>query len=468
MEPGRDGDPGPPDEAVGILHAAAAAGDLEAQNLELLPSQPGRTLLPAPFAKAVSFATRSSGLAIRIGTVLGSYSFAAARVTTLSSLELGRGILEGILSRAGKDVITRSRSDLGRADAESLLERSLENLHHTMSRLVFYTSSGFHLSETALSAISDLSQLMLSFLDSFLGSTESSRAIASIITLIRREFNNPATGQPGEKVGVVDLVIGLCGLAYMQRWCWRLVEEENRRLEVDEVVWDVVVLDGGERLEIHEDSLYGVHAGQYSQAPSEEGFALLGSDANQRVLDSIQQHGTQDTDDEGDVLPEVDLKRQIMQALPADTKVAISTETSTTKTITVDIVGTQPRNIAPPPGVELVQETRLNSPDIVVQAPSSTSSTRTEGPVYRVVFRVRKNKLRSTEMQKEAEADDVPGFVEQIDDTDEETAPIGCEQPGLDVAWVDRHRRELGEPTRQLLPVQDVGQLALAVQVWGG
>ncbi|EON97037.1 putative lipase protein [Phaeoacremonium minimum UCRPA7] len=410
--------------------------DLEAKNGELIIPAPGRTLLPNPIAQAVSLATRSTGFALKVGTAIGGFGFGAAKVTTLSSLEVGRSILEGIISRAGRDVIARSNSDLARQDAETVLERSLENLHYTMTQVVFWTSTGFRLTEDALYHITDMSRLTLNFLDSFLGSTESSRAIASIITLIRREFNNPATGQPGEKVGVVDLLLGLTGLALIQGWAWRLIEEENRRLGVEEVIWDVVVLSDGQRVDVHEDSLYGVHSGAYQ---SEDGMHSSVTSSN--VVGMIQRHGIIDDPEDDDGLPEIRLKRQLMQTLPADAKVSISTETSITKTITVDVAGTQPRRLLPPPGVELVEQTELKSPDQRPgQASSALGTDATPLPVYRVVYRINKNSLRSTDVERGPEDQDVPRFVEQIDDTDEDTAV------DADVAVLDDDLEELPPP----------------------
>lgn len=403
------------DDNAGAASAVvkAAAGDLEAQQRHLVPSSPGRTLLPSPVASAISLWTRSTSLALRVGTVIGGYGFGAAKATTLSSLELGRGILEGILHRAGNETFLRSNSELGRADAETIMEKSLESLHLAMSQVVFWTTAGFYLTGTTLSTISEMSQLTLSYLDSVLGSTESSRAIASIITLIRREFNNPATGQPGEKVGVFDLIVGIVGLAYFQRWAWRLIEEENLRLQVDEILWDVVILNDEEA--------------DYNKIADGKRHDVDGP--NEKVIQTIQQHGANDSSEDDDGLPETRLKRQIMNALPAGTKVAITTETKTTKTITVDVSGMQPSTLAPPPGVELIEETRLrpsssqgnqrwsvSSTDQLLQGSSQPQAT------YRVVYRVNKNKLRSTEMARaeedEAQAETVPRFVEQIGDSD--------------------------------------------------
>lgn len=407
---------GPPaqDELAAVARLAASTpGDLEAQHRDLIPTSPGRTLLPSPFANAISLWSRSTSLALRVGTVIGGYGFGAAKATTLSSLELGRGILEAILHRAGNEAFLRSNSDLGRADAESIMEKSLESLHLAMSQVVFWTSAGFHLTGTTLSTITEMSQLTLSYLDSILGSTESSRAIASIITLIRREFNNPATGQPGEKVGVFDLIVGIVGMAYFQRWAWRLIEEENQRLRVEEILWDVAILNDEERID-------------YSKVADGKRTETQGP--NDSVIETIQRHGAGDSSDDDDDLPEVRLKHQIMHALPAGAKVAITTETKTTKTITVDILGTRPSTLPPPPGVELIEETRLRPSSSQGDQRLSTSSDHLlKGPsqppaTYRVVYRVNKNKLRSTEMARgedeEGEDEYAPRFVEQIDDTD--------------------------------------------------
>lgn len=406
---------------------------------DVIPSPPpGRTLLPAPVATAISLWTRSTSLALRVGTVIGGYGFGAAKATTLSSLEIGRGIIEGILHRAGSESFSRSNSDLARADAETIMERSLESLHIAMSQVVFWTTAGFNLTTTTLSAISEVSQLTLSYLDSILGSTESSRAIASIITLIRREFNNPATGQPGEHVGVFDLIVGMVGLAYFQRWSWRLIMQENQRLQVDEILWDVVIINDEERLD-------------YSRV--DNGMQVAGRDLepgpNGTVIQTIQQHDAVDSSDGEDDLPEIRLKQQIMRTLPAGAKVSIMTETKTTKTITVDVSGTQPSALSPPAGVELIEETRLRpvssqgnrrlsvSSDQLLQGSSPLDST------YRVVYRVNKNKLRSTEMERGPEEIEVPRFVEQIDSDTEQA---------LDDHTISDDEKEILPPSPPLPP----------------
>ncbi|WYZ45499.1 hypothetical protein EsH8_VIII_000815 [Colletotrichum jinshuiense] len=397
-------------------------GDEHSHDLIHVPLEPhqGRTILPSPIARAVSLATRSTCLAIRVGTLISSYGFDAAKFTTLSSLELGRGMLEGILSRAGRDVLVRSNSDLARADAETILEKSLEHLHHAMSQVVFWTTTGFQMTSTTISVVSEVSQLLLSSLDQFFGSTDSSRAIASIVTLIRREFQNPATGVEGERVGVVDLVMGLCALAYLQRKCRRFLEEENRRLGYDEIVWDVVVLNNGERVDVHENSLYGVHKGRYKSKGPDILVSMPGDQPNPSILATIERHGGQETseDEDDDDLPEIRLKNQIMRSMPADTSVSISTTTLTRKMITVDFTGPEPPTLTPPPGVEVVEREVLPSTEYETEQPPRQQAV-ADIPTYRVVYRVDKSKQRSTNFRGLDGPETIPGNVELQDSVEE-------------------------------------------------
>ncbi|KAI3327329.1 hypothetical protein HD806DRAFT_520213 [Xylariaceae sp. AK1471] len=381
------------------------------------PPQVG-TLLPGPIASAVSLATRSTSFALRIGTTISGYGLGAAKVTTLSSLELGRGILDGILSRAGRDVFVGSRSELARTDAESILETSLESLHQTMSRIVFWTAAGFHAAGTTVSTASQISQLFLSVLDQFFGSTDSSRAIASIITLIRREFQNPATGVKGEKVGVMDLVLGLCGLAYLQKRCRKMMQEESRSLGYEEIIWDVVVLNDGERVDTLQDGIRNVNRSQIPRP----------TDADD-VIGAIEQYNSRrNSADDDDSLPEAQLRQQIMKSLPKDAKMSISTSTTTTKTITVDIKGAPGISIPSFPGLRIMQSEFISDPH------QSSSNGQEQPSDYRVVYKVSQNTVRSMPEDTEDE-DEARSFVEELDDGNHgrSLSPVGLSIRNVDV-----------------------------------
>lgn len=361
----------------------------------------GSTLLPTPIANVVSLVARSSSLYLRLGTFIGGLALDGARVTTLTGLELSRAVIESILYRAGKDVSTRSTGELGKAEAEGLLERSIATLHSTITNISFAASTGFYVSTVALESATDLSQQLLATLDSILGSTDSSRAISSIITLIRREFQNPATGQEGEKIRVADLLMGICGLALLQRWCKTLTDAETREGRYEEIVWDVVVLDDGRRVDvIAEKSERGLTRTDSRNSVS---FLTTGGD---EVVETIEREGARD--DSEDDMPEINLKQRIIRSLPADASVSIITSTTTTKTITVEITGTQPPVVSPPPGVEIIEENAHHTGvvDLVGDVLTNEQKAGLLIPRYRVVYRIVKNKLRGTNIEAKAAIED--------------------------------------------------------------
>ena len=356
------------------------------------------TLLPAPIASVVSLVTRGSSLYLRIGTFIGGLAIDSARVTTLTGLELSRAVIESILVRAGRDVSTRSTGELGRAEAESMLERSIATLHSTITNISFAASTGFYISTAALESATDLSQHLLGTLDGILGSTDSSRAIASIVTLIRREFQNPATGQEGEKVSVSDLLMGICGLALLQRWSKKSTDKENINGVIEEVVWDVVVLDNGRRADVVGHG--NTDKGLTRTGDSSKSIAFMTTKGSQ-VLETIERDAEGDDVDD---MPEINLRQRIMQSLPADASVSITTSTTTTKTITVEITGSRPPQVSPPPGVEIIEEEM----DHFDEGKALTRGSQVEGvvPRYRAVYRITQDKVQDVNFDEHDEIED--------------------------------------------------------------
>ncbi|KAL2020482.1 hypothetical protein VTK56DRAFT_8367 [Thermocarpiscus australiensis] len=376
-----------------VRHDPYPCQDIKVQLRDANVASPNGTLLPTPVASVVSFATRSTGLAIRIGTTLGGYGLDVAKLTTLSGLELGRGILEGILNRAGKDTVSLRNPDLARADAENMLERTIESFHHTMGQIVFWTAASFSVTSTALSMASEMSQFVLSTLDQFFGSTDSSRAMASIITMIRREFEKPAAGVCGEKTGVLDLVTGLCGVAYLQRLCRGVLEEEISALRVEETVWDVVVLNDGVRVDIQETCPRGTRNGTLSR----DEIGVLSQDSSERIIAAIQTDNVPDINQDCDEMPARQLEREIMRSLPDNAKVSITREVCTSEIITVDITGEAPHaRVEPPPGIELIEE-NWGTGQIVSEIETNPEDA---ASCSRFVFRHERRLERKTSLQK--------------------------------------------------------------------
>ncbi|TVY24423.1 Sn1-specific diacylglycerol lipase beta [Lachnellula hyalina] len=415
---------------------------LVAQQTSTSTSTSASTLLPSSIANAVSLVTRSSSLYLRLGTLIGGLALDGARVTTLTGLELSRALIESILIRSGRDVAERSTGAIGRAEAEGILEKSVATLHRTITNISFVASAGFYCSAAALNSATDLSQQLLATLDSILGSTDSSRAIASIVTLIRREFQNPATGREGEKVTVSDLLLGICGLALLQRWCRGLTDAECREGRFEEVIWDVVILNDGRRADVA-GNLERKSSGEGLTRPDSVSFVTTGGDV---VLGAIEQGGVA-TDESDEDMAEFNLKQKIMQSLPADASASITTSTTTTKTITVEITSAQPLDLSPPPGVEIVEENAHHMGGVDFDGGVLTNEPKVglSIPKYRVVYRTVRNKLRDINVEAR-------GLIEDAIEDDVETPevpPKELESPGFSVSPLSSDSEGLPELSRR-------------------
>jgi len=105
-------------------------------------------------------------------------------------------------------------------------------IHHTFTLAELFTMSGFYLAGSALSSGIAAARESVSVLDSIFGSNESSRALASIITLVRREVMLDERSQGEGKRGVVKTLGGLTkamtAFACLQNATWARTSERIR------------------------------------------------------------------------------------------------------------------------------------------------------------------------------------------------------------------------------------------------
>ncbi|KAJ5965048.1 FMN-dependent dehydrogenase [Penicillium vulpinum] len=365
---------------------------------------PSSTLLPRPVASLISLITQTTSLSLRLGTFFGGAALDGARATTLTSLELSRALVEGILTRAGRDVAIRSSDEHGKTEADSLLERSLATLHTTVTSASFFAAATFHFSSTTLSSVANLSQALLSTLDAILGSTESSRAIAAIITLIRREFRSVEPGASTQNIGVGDLLVGSLGFALLQRWGKKNTERHLRQNGGDEIIWDVVILDNGARADV-----IGSHQLQFPDRNNEElveagsaSFVMPGN--GEEAIDVIRRSSMSDPfghrlsiplDGQQQVSDE-DIRAYIMSQLPQGCHASIRSEVLTARTITVDIYDDDTAEIAAPPGTKMIEERFHHDHDY---GDNDTTDGQRRYPRHTVVFRTALNKSQSTQLR---------------------------------------------------------------------
>ncbi|KAJ5706772.1 hypothetical protein N7488_006573 [Penicillium malachiteum] len=368
-----------------------------------VPATSGTTLLPRPLASLVSLLTQSTSLSLRIGSFFGGVALDGARATTLTSLELSRAVIEGILTRAGRDVALRSSDDHGRVEAESLLERSLATLHTTVTSASFFAAATFHFSSTTLASVTNFSQALLSTLDAILGSTESSRAIAAIITLIRREFRSVDTGASSEKIGVGDLLMGTVSFALLQRWGKRNTERRLRENGGDEIIWDTVILDNGARADVVGTQLQIANGDQEEASDAADGASFVMPGSNDQAFNAVQRRSSIDPSaasrlsfslDGQQQISDEDVQSYIMSQLPQGCHASIKSEILTARTITVDIFDDDIAEITAPPGTTMVEE-RFHHQDYA----NSRVPEHQRLPKHTVVFRTAFNKSQSTQLR---------------------------------------------------------------------
>lgn len=117
-------------------------------------------------------------------------------------------------------------------------------LRSSISLTQLLLSTGFEVSSTTLTTLSAFAETSVLTLDSIFGSTESSRAISAIVTLIRKEFDENTEGEG--RIGAADLVIGLTCFAVLQV---KTRARSDKEIRV-ELVWDVVVDEVGKKVDV--------------------------------------------------------------------------------------------------------------------------------------------------------------------------------------------------------------------------
>lgn len=286
----------------------------------------------------------------------------------------------------------------------------LETLHTTVTSASFFAAATFHFSSTTLASVANASQALLSTLDAILGSTESSRAIAAIITLIRREFRVVDAGASAEKIGVGDLLIGSIGFALLQRWGKRNTERSLREKGGDEIIWDTVIIDNGTRADVvktHQPRFAGENQ---SASPTEpESASFLAPENGEEAFDAVQRRSSiadslsgsrLSLPLDGQPVSDDDIRSYIMSQLPQGCHASIRSEVLTARTITVDIFDDDMAEIAAPPGTIIVEE-RFHH-DQAYANPGGPEYQRV--PKHTVVFRTAFNRSRSTELRPQESA----------------------------------------------------------------
>lgn len=321
-------------------------------------------------------------------------------------------------------------------------------LYSTITSASFFACAGFRFSSITVSSFSSFSQSLLSTLDSILGSTESSRAIASIITLLRREFRNPELVNGSDRVGVSDLLVGSVGFALLQRIGRKKTARIARENGCDEIIWDVVILDNGIRADV-----VGLQQGiqpppqqddmvDEKPAPKVPSFLSLADTVKPPDFSMVQRRapdGSGGDDQMGALLPHASLpadrqhelsdeeiRRYILDQLAPGTRASIRTETVTSRTITVDVYDDEGSDIEPPPGAAVVAE-RFNHPSNF-----DDDSPANRLPTHTVIFTTASTHANNANLKRESVScadDDMQGDPNDALLTVDSAPSDGAEMP---------------------------------------
>jgi hypothetical protein len=269
-------------------------------------------------------------------------------------------------------------------------------------------STGFRVTSGSIKTVALLSHNFLFALDAVLGSTETSRAIAAIITLVKTEFQNSVTGNKGERVGVKDLIVGACGFAILQRCGRRQTEREYRDKGGEESIWDIVILDNGVRADVvgtvrleEAESLHDINEGRPESFVSTRG--------DQEPIRTIRRNA-----ESVPTVPQISLpfearrdwsdgevRQYVMDKLPPGTHFSVKTEKVTATTITVDVFDPDHSDITAPPGTLMIEERFHDHQD--TDSGKSSEQDMERIPRHTIVFQTTWNRTHNADLRHEEE-----------------------------------------------------------------
>jgi hypothetical protein len=212
------------------------------------------TILPTRIANLISALASSTRLSLSvvaffIETILESFQFSTrislgyTRKLLISAITSARCVY--LLSNAALsgniltllDFKDDTHQSTPRTDAFlQVLDRytnlGIYVIHHTFTLAELFTMSGFYLAGSAVSSGIAAAKESVGVLDSIFGSNESSRALASIITLVRREVMLDERSRGEGKRGVVKTLAGLTkamtAFACLQNATWTRTSNKIR------------------------------------------------------------------------------------------------------------------------------------------------------------------------------------------------------------------------------------------------
>ena len=212
-------------------------------NVTLIP-----TLFPAPIANLVTTLATTARLSLRLSAFFIEAILETSQFSTRLSLGYTRRLLITAISSArrvylmsnaaldgdvlgllgfGEDKAASLGSEVFLQVLDKYTNLGIYIIHHTFTLAELFAMSGFYLTANAVQSAHFAAHESVALFDSLFGSNESSRALSSIITLVKKELLEDERFKAkdiGKVTGLTALTKALTAFACLQTATWKRTE----------------------------------------------------------------------------------------------------------------------------------------------------------------------------------------------------------------------------------------------------
>ena len=215
------------------------------------------TLCPLPIAKLITILSTTTRLSIQAASLIVEMVLEGSQYTTQLSLGTFRRVMIAAIScarhrhliTANANLLTEWKIGDPQADPAStenfldILDRytnlGIYAIHHAFSLAELFAMTGFHLGSSALTVANQATQHSITVFNSIFGSTDSSRALAAIISLLRREMLDDERFKDKDKGKIKTLTAltkALTAFVFLQAATWETTSKKHKmRMWVDQI-----------------------------------------------------------------------------------------------------------------------------------------------------------------------------------------------------------------------------------------
>ncbi|KAJ3071496.1 hypothetical protein HDU98_005235 [Podochytrium sp. JEL0797] len=206
-----------------------------------------------PLATGVSVLSQTARISLAVTGAAAGAVLTTARWSTALTLGIGRSIIVGALSSAR--IFRTNSSEETASSLERITDSTIRAVTDAFSLAELFTYGTWHLADSSVRLSLRAATETIQILDGVFGSTETSRAISGLVTLIQDEirrsiFNGSGTSSEATIMGALGSIVvlgsvskALTAFACLQAATYQRSLRERRKVET---VFDGVVHKGGE------------------------------------------------------------------------------------------------------------------------------------------------------------------------------------------------------------------------------